>query len=467
MNRVVKSGLGCVVALCVSVSCLYGQDIALASPLPMNSSAASMMAVYDLVANGQARFHVFSKQLLGDKSEIELVLVDVDGHTVGGYAPPYLSNQSEARPLWKDFVTANLSILASPEQMTITEKRQAENEAFAVGFALDHSASMTTPRAIRMQRAVQNALKTFDPKDYVAVTKFTGSVETEVEITKDRNTYLGQFKVNGLQSRNNGTAIYDAAIETINQLASVADVRNRVLVVFTDGEDQSSSATVEDVVKLATQYNVAVHCVLYGVSDDREISKLASETNGKLHKLQDVYDFDRVFLGIYNALRHTYTVTVKHNRDFTDGRVQGATMTAAGQGTGAVKTPEVMAMMPKGRVAIANAPFDGLIMNVDLAFVDQSHDVNPDDVSLLDSIATVMIQKGDLALEILNASNGGNGTEENSAFMHRRAQAVRDLLIRRGVPPSRIQSYAGKSASASPVIRYADPKKTTFVFTKM
>lgn len=454
-------------ALLLSSAVTTAQDLAMSMPLGSNSNAASMIAVRDLVESGQAKFHVVNKQLLGEKSEIELVLVDNEDHSIGGYAPPYLPTQAEARPLWKDFVTANLNILASPDQMSISESRKAEDQAFAVGFALDHSASMTTPRAIRMQRAIQNALKTFDPQDYVSVVKFTGSVDTEVELSKERDEYLSQFKVNGLQSRNNGTAIYDAALETIEQLASAPEVTKRVMVLFTDGEDESSSAKVEDVIAKAKEHQVTIHVVTYGVSNDREISKIAAATDGRLHKLQDVYDFDKVFLGIYNALRHSYTITVKHNVELADSRVQGATMTAAGQGSGSVKTPEVMAMMPKGRVTVANAPFDGLIMNVDLAFVEQSHDVNPEDVPLLDSIATVMIQKGDLALEILNSSNGSNGSEENSAFMHRRAQAVRDLLIRRGVPPSRIQSYAGKSASASPVIKYADPKRTTFVFTKM
>jgi Mg-chelatase subunit ChlD/outer membrane protein OmpA-like peptidoglycan-associated protein len=446
---------------------MFGQDLAYARPIGSNSNAASMVAVRDLVESGQAKFHVVNKQLLGEKSEIELVLVDNEGHSIGGYAPPYLPTQAEARPLWKDFVTANLNILASPDQMSISETRMSEDQAFAVGFALDHSASMTMPRAVRMQRAIQNAMKTFDPQDYVTVVKFTGGVETEVELSKDREQYLSDFKVNGLQSRNNGTAIYDAALETIDQLAKAPDVSKRVMVLFTDGEDTESSAKVEDVIAKAKEHGVTIHVVTYGVSNDRDVKKIADATDGRLHKLQDVYDFDKVFLGIYNALRHTYTITVKHNRELADGRVQGATMTAAGQGSGSVKTPEVMAMMPKGRVTVANAPFDGLIMNVDLAFMDQSHDVSPDDVPLLDSIATVMIQKGDLALEILNSNTAGHENDENSAFMHRRAQAVRDLLIRRGVPAARIQSYAGKSASASPVVRYADPKKTTFVFTKM
>lgn len=431
------------------------------------SASPSMVAVRDLVVSGQAKFQVVKKNTHKEKSEIELVLVDNEGRSIGGYAPPYLPTQAEARPLWKDFVTADLAMSVNVDQISVSEMRQAEDQAFAVGFALDHSRSMTIPRAVRMQRAIQSALRTFDSKDWVTVTKFTGAVETEVPLTNDRSSFTEEFKVNGLQSRNNGTAIYDAAIETIAQLKKAPDVTKRVMVLFSDGEDNSSSATVEDVIAAAQAAGVKIHGVTYGVSNDAPIQQIADETGGELHRLNDVYDFDKVFLGIYNALRHSYTITVRHDRDGGDNLVQGATMTAAGSSAGTVRTSDVMALMPRHHVEIANTPSDrSLILSVDLTFADQSHEVNPADVPLLDSIATVLIQKGDLALEILNSPESVQGNHDQ-VFLQRRAQAIRDLLIRRGVPPARVQSYAGKAASANQALRYADPKKTTFVFTKL
>jgi len=426
-----------------------------------------MVPVRDLVISGQAKYHVIHKQTHKEKTEIELVLVDNEGRSIGGYAPPYLPTQAEARPLWKDFVTADMAMSVTPDQMSISERRQAEEQSFAVGFALDHSRSMTIPRAVRMQRAIQSALRTFDPKDYVTISKFTGNVETEVELTNDRSEFMSKFQVNGLQSRNNGTAIYDAAMETIKQLEKAPDVNMRVMVLFTDGDDNASAATVDDVIAAAKAAGVKVHGVTYGVSNDAPIERIAEATGGELHRLHDVYDFDKVFLGIYNALRHSYTITVQHKGSGSDNLVQGATMTAAGSSAGSVRTSDVMALMPRHRVQIANTPSDQvLVMSIDLTFADQNHEVNPADVPLLDSIATLMIQKSDLALEILNNPEAV-GTAANSEFLQRRASAIRDLLIRRGVPPARIQSYAGKAASSTNAVKFADPTKTTFVLTRL
>ena len=429
--------------------------------LPMANPA--LVSVRDLVQSGQARFHVLSREVHGEKTDIQMVLVDQEGHSIGGYAPPYLGTQAEARELWKDFISANLNIMVQPEAMTINESRTAENESFAVGFALDHSQSMTVPRAVRMQRAIQSALKTFDPNDYVTVIKFTGSVDKEVELSNVSDEYLSNFKVNGLASRNNGSAVYDAVIEAIHELARAPSVTKRILVLFTDGIDNSSSATVTDVINEAKANNVVIHGVTFGVSNEDPLAQLAEGTDGRLHRLTDIYDFDRVFLGIYNALRHSYGITIKmDHRTIADASV-GATMTAAGS-SGNVRTRDVLAMLPHDGVEYANTNNDQtLVMNIDLVFADQTHSVSPADVPLLDSIATVLIQRKDIAVEILNNSDGSADDNQD----HRRANAVRDLLIRRGVPPSRVQSYSGKTSAVDPIIRRVDPKKTTFVFTRL
>lgn len=431
------------------------------------NSTSSMTTVHTLVASGQAKFQVIDRKNLSEKTEVELVLVDQEGHSIGGYAPPYLGTQAEARGLWQDFVSANLSLTVPPEQMSISEARRAEDQSFAVGFVLDHSPSMTTPRAVRMQRAIQSALRTFDESDYTTVVKFTGSVVTEVPLSGNPNEFLSKFQVNGLKSRNGGTAIYDAIMEAMNQLGNAPNVSERIIVLFTDGEDNSSAASLDDVILRAKELRVIVHAVVYGISNEAPIKLLAEETQGRIHRLNDVYDFDKVFLGIYNSLRHSYTVTVQHKQEIASDRIQGATMTAAGSSLGAVKTREVMAMIPV-RASVANTPTDQtLVLNIELQFADSSVEVSPEAIPMLDSLATLLIQRRDIALEILN-QGGMEATNLNAArLLQLRTQAIRDLLIRRGVPPSRIQSYAGKAATANPSYKFSDPGKTTFVFTKL
>jgi len=433
------------------------------------SGGQALEPVRAMLNNGQAKFQIVDKRVLPEKTEVEVVLTDAQGRTIGGYAPPYISSGIDARLLWKDFVASGLALPSSPDQLTIREERKSMNESFAVAFVLDHSPSMTVPRALRMQRAIQQALTTFNENDYVSVVKFTGRVTTEVPVTKSREEYLSKFKTNGLNLRSDGTAIYDATREGIAQIASVPNSK-RVVIVFTDGEDNSSSADLDDVVKDAMAANAQVFSVTYGVNNDEPLVKLANATGGRVHRLHDVGDFDRVFLGIYNSLRHTYIVSVDTKAERRQEEIQSAVTSFASAGMSTVRASEVMALMPKEHVQIApqSAADQALVVNVDLNFAD-ANNVSPADVPLLDSVATVLIQRNDLSLEILGSADAANSAEDN-ATAHRRAQAIRDVLVRRGVHPSRVQGFGNtktQPANTVPAQVGSGQRKTTFVFTKM
>lgn len=425
--------------------------------------------VRDLINSGQARHQVVETKYLAERTEIEIVISDVKGNTIGGYAPPYLQSEDDARALWKDFVTSNLAVSALPEDISVREQRKSEDDAFAVAFVLDHSPSMTIPRAIRMQKAIQTVLSSFNKNDYVSVVKFTGRTSTEVELTNDREKYMSSFKVNGLNLRSNGTAIYDGAKRGLEQLDLAPTATRRFLIVFTDGEDNSSITSLEEVLTEAKKTNTTIHTVVYGVANDTKVGRLAAETGGTNFRLKDVSDFDRVFLGIYNALRHSYilTITTKGQRDVESN--MGGIMTAAGSSAGSIRTNDMLVLMPRTNVEVSRYSTDeALVMNVDLTFDTDNGDVLANSLTLLDSVATVMVQRVDLGLDIVSSSSAAVATQQEIEMAQRRVRSVRDVLIRRGINPARIQSYANRAATTNPMLqRVASATKITFVFTKL
>ncbi|MBL0320905.1 MAG: VWA domain-containing protein [Ignavibacteria bacterium] len=463
---VISIAMMLVVATSFQMAAAGGLEPVMSNNLP---SVAAITTVRDLVTSGQARYQIVERKVFAERTEIELVLTDQKGNTIGGYAQPYLNSEEEARTLWKDFVTANLTMSAVPDQISIREERKSEAESFAVAFALDHSPSMTIPRAIRMQKAIQQALAAFNANDFVSVVKFTGRVTTEVELTNDRSEYLSEFKVNGLNLRSNGTAIYDGAIEALVQLDAAPQATKRILIIFTDGEDNSSSATSEEVLEYAKRTGTIIHTVVYGVSNDTPVSRLSTETGGKNFRLTDVYEFDRVFLGIYSALRHSYVLTINMKSDRELESSAGGVLSAAGSSAGSIRSNEMMILLPRNQVEVSKySTDDALVMNVDLSFDPENGDVAPNDMLLLDSVATVLVQRSDVGLDIVSATAANTGSHEEIEISQKRVRSIRDILIRRGINPARIQSYANKAASSNPMLqRVASPTKTTFVFTKL
>lgn len=443
------------------------------SSLSLSSAGANIAAVgtvRDLISSGQARFHIVGRTVYSERTEVEVVLTDSKGQSIGGYAPPFLQSEDDSRHLWKDFVTGNLTVAAAPKQISVREHRKSEDESFAVGFALDHSLSMTVPRALRMQKAIMSALQAFNPHDYVSIVKFTSRVNQEVPLTKNPGEYLEKFKINGLNLHSDGTAIYDAAVESMNQLIKAENVSNRILVLFTDGEDNSSSASLQDVIDLAKEHRIRVHSVVYGITTDGPMAKIAEETGGKLYRLTEASSFDRVFLGIYTALRHSYIITINLKGERVVESALGGVMTAAGVSTGTIRSNEMLVLLPRQNSDISPlSTEETLVFNMDFSFDEETGEIKREDIKRLDSVATVLVQRSDIVLDLLSPSVGQiRPTQQEVELATRKIKSIRDLLISRGINPARIQGYADRSAAANPLLqRVASNSRTTLVFTKL
>lgn len=421
------------------------------------------LPVRDLVASQRVRTQVVEKRMLEDRTEFTVVMTDDKGRTIGGYAAPYLQAGQDAAQLWREYVTTYLATPTTDDRLKVREERRAGDEKFAVAFVLDHSPSMTMPRAIRMQRAVQQALTNFEQDDFVSIVKFTSRVKTEVPLTSKKESYLEEFKVNGINVRNDGTAIYDATREGLEQLAEAPSGVHKILIVFTDGEDNSSSATLNQVKDEAKSQGATVYAVTYGVADDQPLVDLAEATGGRVHRLHDVHDFEGVFLGIYSGLRHSYIVSVDHKNssrgvDLFTGAIEPTTT-----GYAALNASELLPLMPQDKIDVDEqlTTSERLAVDVNLAYMETA-DVHPADASVIDAMATLMIQRSDISVEILNDDRTVDGNETM-----RRTQAVRELLVRRGVDPRRVQGFGESRMDQSSPRQSGAEKRTTFVFTKM
>lgn len=431
---------------------------------PIATPPAMKRTVAELTSSGTAAAHILEKRSTSSGIELDVALYDLQsGRTIGDYAPPYTPPSEDYRALWKDYVIRSLQIPAQAEDINVLEQRSLNDESYAIAFVLDHSPSMTVPRALRMQRAIQHALSLFDEHDFVTITKFTGRVNTEVPLTNQRADYIDKFKVDGLNLRSDGTAIYDASMAALQQLATSRQDVKRVMIVFTDGEDNASSATMQDVIAKATETGTQVFAVTYGVSNGDALEEIAKKTGGKVQRLSDVYDFDRVFLGLYNGLRHTYRVAIRSRDPQAPEDIVSAITTIHLNGSGTVHSRDIIEMLPKSNVEIPNSSQtqEALILNMDVQYMNEA-DISPADVAALDSVATVLIQRRDLALEITQAADASTSNQDDVELAMRRTQAIRDLLVKRGVPSARVHSTGSSRQIVNP-----SAKRTTLILSKL
>jgi VWFA-related protein len=126
-------------------------------------------------------------------------------------------------------------------------------------------------------------------------------------------------KIGPREWRVSGTAFYDAIVHPINEILAKADTGRRALIVFSDGEDNSSAHHLLDAIETAQRAGVQLFCVRYtelrkGQWTARNkygkavMERLARETGGIDLDATDAKDLKAQFRQIADILRASYNL---------------------------------------------------------------------------------------------------------------------------------------------------------------
>ena len=116
--------------------------------------------------------------------------------------------------------------------------------------------------------------------------------------TSDPDGFDGALQtLSGLEG--GGTPLYDAVIIAIRYTVDEASNSNRVVLVFTDGEDTSSDSSLNDAINFANSHGVSLHTVALSSGVDLSVlADMAARTGGSLTSVHDA----RQLISYYGAL---------------------------------------------------------------------------------------------------------------------------------------------------------------------
>jgi VWFA-related protein len=189
---------------------------------------------------------------------------------------------------------------------------QGEDTPVAVGIVMDQSASMADMRSVVIAAALAFS-KVSNPEDEMFVVNFNDKPQLGLpgskSFTGDRTELeaaLSRFKPAG------STALYDAIGMALAHLEK-ATVSRRVLLIISDGGDNSSHADLASILRWAQNASVALYSVgLFNLADsDRNpqiLKELAEATGGKAFFPSDVPEITRVCVTIGRGIRNQYTL---------------------------------------------------------------------------------------------------------------------------------------------------------------
>jgi Ca-activated chloride channel family protein len=198
-----------------------------------------------------------------------------------------------------------------PQQVSYFKEASAGRDPAArvplsVVLVLDTSGSMKD-RLHFLQEAVLNFVYKLEEVDQALVVSFNESVKGSAEFTGD--TERLELFVDGLQAWG-GTSLYDAIHYSLGRIKDQPG--RKALIVFTDGEDTTSSLKETEVVDYARSVEATVHCIGFQGTQGgsgRFLRRIAAETGGQYFAPDKVAELIKVFGEISNELKNHYLLS--------------------------------------------------------------------------------------------------------------------------------------------------------------
>jgi Ca-activated chloride channel homolog len=201
-----------------------------------------------------------------------------------------------------------------------------EDLPVSLGILIDSSGSMYDKKAA-VDQASLDLVKLSNPEDEAFLVDFSWEAFIDQDFTSDINKLqqgLSYIKSSG------GTAIYDALVASADYLSKNAKHPKQVLLVVTDGEDNASSATLEQAIRRIQDFDgPVIYCIGLLFGDDtnkaesrharRVLETVAEQTGGQAYFPKSVKEVDAIAKEVAEDIRTQYTISYHSTKSPTLG----------------------------------------------------------------------------------------------------------------------------------------------------
>jgi Ca-activated chloride channel homolog len=221
-----------------------------------------------------------------------------------------------------------------------------EDVPVSMGLIIDNSGSMRDKRA-KVEAAALALVKDSNPQDEVFVVNFNDEAYNDLPHGKDFTSDIKEMEeaLTRIDSRG-GTAMRDAIRMSIDHEKEKAHRDKKVLVVVTDGNDNSSLISLEKLVQASQQSGVLIYAVgLLSEEERREakraeraLNALADATGGESFFPKDLTEVERIAHQVAHNIRNQYTIIYSPSNQTMDGTYRQIKVTVKAPGSPTVHT---------------------------------------------------------------------------------------------------------------------------------
>jgi Ca-activated chloride channel homolog len=229
-----------------------------------------------------------------------------------------------------------------------------EDVPVSMGIIVDNSGSMTSKRS-RVAAAALELVKQSNPDDEVFIVNFNDDTHFDQPLTNDvkkMEAALARMEARG------GTAMRDALSKSINYVKKNGKKDKKVLVVITDGNDNSSDVTLEQVLRQAQNSEVLIYAIgLLNEEEAREarsakkaLKTLVDASGGMDYYPKSTSDVQEITPRVAHEIRNQYILGYTSSNQVMDGSFRQIKVTVTGFGRPTVRTRNGYYATPTARV---------------------------------------------------------------------------------------------------------------------
>ncbi len=219
-----------------------------------------------------------------------------------------------------------------------------EDVPVSMGLIFDNSGSMRDKRR-KVAVAALALVKASNPQDEVFVVNFNDEAYLDQPFTSDIRKM--EEALSHIDSRG-GTAMRDAVTMSIDYLKEKGKKVKKVLLVVTDGDDNTSAPgnTIEKLVAKAQQSEVLIYCIGLLTEEERGKAKraqramnaLATASGGLAYFPKEVADVEELAVQVAHEIRNQYILAYTPANETLDGSYRRILVTAKGANRPVVRT---------------------------------------------------------------------------------------------------------------------------------
>jgi Ca-activated chloride channel homolog len=217
-----------------------------------------------------------------------------------------------------------------------------EDVPVSMGLLIDNSASMQGRRE-KVAAASMALVRASNPEDEMFIVNFNDEIYLDQDFTSDPKKLsdaLSRYKTRG------GTAMRDAINTAIDHLTKSAKKDKKVLLVVTDGNDNTSEQTLDTVLRKAQHSEVLIYCIgLLNQEESGEARKakralkaLAQASGGLDYYPKDLTEVDRITPQVAQEIRNQYILAYTPTNQELDGSFRQIKVTVGGFRRAIVRT---------------------------------------------------------------------------------------------------------------------------------